>query len=181
MSEKSRGGRFKNSRQRRRIKNRFLGFEQLEVRRLLTVEIEPNATPATATAFTANDTIEGKVLNVADVDYFKINVPYGSRLTVNTTNIRDARFDPTLPPPVEIIDGGGNLLASSDDGRDAIFTANKTADYFVRMDSSNAYGTVAVFKFLKIDLALNRMMPQRRPPLQSLPNPANPSRNCSRD
>ncbi len=142
MSEASRGGRFQSCRQRRRNKQTFLSFEQLEVRRLLTVEIEPNGTPSTATAFNANGTIEGKVLNIADVDFFKINVPYGSRLTINTANIRDALFTPTLPPPVEIFDGAGNLLASSDDGRDAVLTAHKSADYFVRMDSSNAYGTV---------------------------------------
>ena len=142
MSAKSRGGRFQINRQTLRKKRSFLGFEQLEVRRLLTVEVEPNGTPATATLFNANDTIEGTVLNVADVDFFKINLPYGSRLRVDTSNIRDARFTPTLPPPVEIFDGAGNLLASSDDGRDVVFTSHKTADYFVRMDSSNAFGTV---------------------------------------
>jgi FG-GAP-like repeat/Dockerin type I domain/PA14 domain/Calx-beta domain len=142
MSAKSRGGRSRVKRPMPRGKQPFLGFEQLEVRRLLTVEIEPNGTPATATAFAANETIEGTVLNVADVDFFKINLPYGSRLTVDTSNIRDARFTPTLPPPVEILDGLGNLLASSEDGRDVVFTSPRTSDYFVRMDSSNAFGTV---------------------------------------
>ncbi|MFO1064868.1 MAG: FG-GAP-like repeat-containing protein [Pirellulales bacterium] len=115
-------------------------FEQLEVRRVLTNEIEPNDTPATATTFTSNGTIVGTVLNTLDVDYFKVNLPQGSLLSINTDNLNNGTFNQALPPPVDILDSAGNLVATGKDGRTVSYTTPSAGDYFVRMNASSAFG-----------------------------------------
>lgn len=126
---------------RPRIRRLISGVETLECRRLLTVEVEPNNTMATATVFPAGNTIEGRVRGSQDVDYFKTTLAQGAEFTIETANIGDALFEPTLPPPVELVDTAGIIVASSGDGRDLKYVAPRAGDYFVRMSSASSFGT----------------------------------------
>lgn len=116
-------------------------FERLEDRRMLTVEIEPNNTLATATVFPAGQTLEGRVAAVSDIDYFKVTLAQGAQLSIATDNVLDALFTPTLPPPIDLLDSSGAVLATSADGRSVRFVAPRAGDYFARMVSSSALGT----------------------------------------
>ncbi len=121
--------------------NHKLSIEALEDRRLLTVEVEPNETPAQATFLPDNQVIEGQVLQAQDIDFFRVNLEHGDLFSINPANINDALFSPTLPPPIEIFDAAENLIAQSLDGRNVEFTVQQPGDYFIKMDSTNAYGT----------------------------------------
>ena len=131
----------KRSDDRPRIRRLICGVETLECRRLLTVEVEPNNTMATATVFPAGNTIEGRVRGSQDVDYFKTTLAQGAEFIIETANIRDALFEPTLPPPLELVDSAGIIVASSGDGRDLKYVAPRAGDYFVRMSSTSSFGT----------------------------------------
>ena len=130
---------------RKRLQNRARArvrtLEQLEARLPLTVEVEPNDSLATATLLPANQLVEGEVLHVQDVDHFRVVLQQGDQFRLQTANTQDARFSPTLPPSVDLLDSTGRLLTTTSDGRDLYFTAPSTGDYFIRMDSSNAFGT----------------------------------------
>jgi len=48
---------------------RRLSIERLERRLMLVGEIEPNGTLVTATPFQANDSLEGKLMSLGDIDH----------------------------------------------------------------------------------------------------------------
>lgn len=131
-----------NSKRPRQTRRKLAtGFEALEWRRLLTVEIEPNNTLATATLFPAGNTLEGRVNGSADVDYFRTTLNQGAEFIIETANIRDPLFEPTFPPPLELVDSNGVIVASSSDGRDLKYVVPRTGDYFARISSASSFGT----------------------------------------
>lgn len=135
------GARNTDRHQRRLRFGASLRLELLEPRLPLTAEIEPNNTPATATLLPANELIEGQILNVQDLDHFRVDLQSGDTLEIQTRNTQDALFNPTLPPPIDLLDGNGLVLATSRDGRNLEFTAPSSDSYYVRMTSENAFGT----------------------------------------
>jgi hypothetical protein len=74
----------------------------------LAAEIEPNDDFSSATALTAGDLLEGRVSRVTDVDFFSTMLNQGERFSINTFNVNAPRFDPTLPPGIEILDSNAS-------------------------------------------------------------------------
>jgi hypothetical protein len=129
---------------RKRRRDRLLRMEQLESRRLLTVELEPNETLATATLLpSTNDLLEGRVSGMDDRDCFRVALTQGQRLSIDTQNANAAMLSQTLPPAVEILDAAAHVVAVSADGRSPSYIAPADADYYVRVTSQHAFGTFA--------------------------------------
>ena len=118
-------------------------IETLERRLLLTAEAEPNNSAAAATAFVPNDSIEGAVSAVNDIDYFKISLTQGSRLRLHEVNYSYNYVLQGLPLSIEVLDSAGSVLAASSDGDDLQMTANQTGVYLVRITSRSAFGDIA--------------------------------------
>ena len=132
---KSKGAARRSSIRRNRLKFRAR-LEQLEARRLLAAEVEPNDTLASATTLIAGGTLEGDIGSTTDVDYFVTALMQGDRLQIDTG--REA----TVPPGIEIFDPNGNLLVASDDGEPISFVAAIGGDYGIRLDAESAFGTL---------------------------------------
>lgn len=122
-------------------RQRPLFLETLERRQMLAAELEPNESTATATTVAAGDTLEGRLSRTTDVDFFVTSLNQGQRFAIDTFNINAPRFDPTLPPGLEILNSDGETMATSHDGRTISIVAPATGQYFVRITSENAFGT----------------------------------------
>ena len=127
----------KQARRKRRFRAQF---EQLENRRLLTAEIEPNNTPATGTPLPANETLEG-VLTPNDNDYFVATLSAGEQLEIRTFNQNAPLFEPTLPPRIDVFDPNGDFVNVTTDGRNISFVAGLDGDYPILLSSENAFGS----------------------------------------
>ncbi|TWT93212.1 FG-GAP repeat protein [Stieleria varia] len=108
---------------------------------MLAAEIEPNEATVDATVFVAGDVLEGRLSRTDDVDFFRTTLLQGQRFLIDTFNINAPRFDPTLPPGLEILNDAGETMSTSFDGRDISLVAPSTGQYFVRITSQNAFGT----------------------------------------
>lgn len=110
--------------------------EPLEARVLLTAEVEPNNTAATATLFnTNNDTLAGTLSNANDVDYFAADFVRGQAFQITTENLDNTTFTNASLPSVSILDAAGRVKAVSQDGRTLRFTAPYAGRFFVRYES----------------------------------------------
>ncbi|NND96024.1 MAG: hypothetical protein HKN47_01695 [Pirellulaceae bacterium] len=138
--ETRRSGGYRSHSRRRRFVS---CLEQLEARRLLAAEVEPNDDLATATAVAAGDTLEGTLSSASDVDYFVTTLASGERFIVDTFNVNAPLFSPTLPPAIEVFDGIGNLIDVTTDGRDIAFVAPSAGSYAIRIAGQNAFGLFA--------------------------------------
>ncbi|MCA9177360.1 MAG: VCBS repeat-containing protein, partial [Planctomycetales bacterium] len=121
---------------------RRLFIESLEDRRLLTVEAEPNGSLATATAFlTTTDILDGNVSDINDIDYFRLALTQGQRLSLTTANANLGTFENTLPPGIELLDSNADVLFASYDGTNIGYVAPSTDTYYVRIHSDHVFGT----------------------------------------
>ncbi len=120
-----------------RLRKRKLAFEYLEVRRLLTAEIEPNNAPAQATLFSRGEqTLEGTIASTADVDWYKVALEAGDRLFIGPYK-DDFSGSASQMPRYVIQDSSNRVWAQSDVGRVDGFTAVKPATYYVGLFHDN--------------------------------------------
>jgi cysteine-rich repeat protein len=109
-----------------------------------TSEIEPNATPATASPRGTGAYFFGRVFPSGDVDVIKVDVPGpASRLTVNTFDFGDGACGAELlDSTIDILRPDGTTVAASDDDSGDGFCARATVPslaqgmYFVRIAAS---------------------------------------------
>ena len=93
---------------------------------MLAAEIEPNETVGTATNVAAGDVLEGRLSRTTDIDFFATTLNQGQQFEIATANINAPRFDPTLPPGLEILNANGETMATSQDGRTVSVVAPST-------------------------------------------------------
>ena len=124
----------------RRLNERQLGFESLEVRRLLTAELEPNDSPALATIFPRGEqTLEGTVASPADVDWYQVALVAGDRLFIGPykDDFSGTSGSASQMPRYVIQDSSNRVWAQSDVGRVDGFTAVNAGTYYVGLFHDN--------------------------------------------
>ena len=127
---------------RNRRRTRPLVFEQMEFRLLLTAEIEPNNTLASANSFgSPSDTLTGRIANINDVDYFSRALLSGDTLRFRYTG-NDTDGTPAFLPTMEILDSAGEVKTDSLDAHTFSFTAAKAGTYSLRLTSQSIFGNV---------------------------------------
>jgi cysteine-rich repeat protein len=107
-------------------------------------EVEPNGTPATATAHGTGASFYGRVHPSGDIDVIKVDVPGpASRLTANTFDFGDgACGGELLDSMIEILrPDGATVVAKDDDSGDglcarAVASSLSQGTYFVRVTAS---------------------------------------------
>ena len=123
-----------------RIRLNYLHFEFLEARRLLVGEIEPNDLPTQATEFPVGEQrLEGSLSSTSDVDWFKVNLSSGQRLSVAQYREDNGGVTGSAAkiPRFEIRDESGRLWAGSDVGRNDGFTAVASGYYYAGIFHDN--------------------------------------------
>ncbi len=110
-------------------------MQVLEPRLLLTAEVEPNNTLATATIFAGpSDTLTGRNDILNDIDHFRTSLASGDTLRFSSPN-----FFPTI----EILNAAGEVKASTFDGHHFSYAATTAGTYTLRLTAHSTFGSIA--------------------------------------